>query len=147
MSQNLLSLSFTAADLAAISAAISTLEEKLAALIELSVNEQRNQQDGNKSEAACRQTLIVLAQNQQILPPSFDLAEAERDLAVLDQMRPMLARLRQLVAQAGYRNGARQRRAQRSARRLRVGQGGRQGCGARRLARVDEQPLRSPATK
>ncbi len=101
MSQNLLSLSFTAADLAAISAAISTLEEKLAALIELSVDERRGlNKMGDKSEAACRQTLIVLAQNQQILPPSFDLAEAERDLAVLDQMRPMLARLRQLVARA-----------------------------------------------
>jgi hypothetical protein len=53
---------------------------------------------GVKTEAACRQTLIVLAQNRQLLPPGFDLPEAERDLATLDQLRPVFARIRQLAA-------------------------------------------------
>jgi hypothetical protein len=53
---------------------------------------------GDKTEAACRQTLIVLAQNRQLLPPGFDLPEAERDLATLDQLRPVFARIRQLAA-------------------------------------------------
>jgi hypothetical protein len=30
---------------------------------------------GDKSEAFCRQTLNVLAQNPQILPPNYDLAK------------------------------------------------------------------------
>ena len=99
MTQNLISLTFSAEDLAAIHAAVRTLEEKLASLIELSVDERRRlNKMGDKTESACRQTLIVLAQNRQLLPPGFDLPEAERDLATLDQLRPVFARLRQLAA-------------------------------------------------
>ncbi len=99
MTQNLISLTFSAEDLAVIHAAVGTLEEKLASLIELSVDERRRlNKMGDKTEAACRQTLIVLAQNRQLLPPGFDLPEAERDLATLDQLRPVFARLRQLAA-------------------------------------------------
>ena len=53
---------------------------------------------GDRTEAACRHALIVLAQNRQLLPPGFDLPEVERDLATLDQLRPVFARLRQLAA-------------------------------------------------
>ena len=99
MTQNLISLSFTAEDVTAIDAAVSTLEEKLTRLIELSVDERRGlNKMGDKSEAACRQTLLVLAQNPQILPPSFGLAEAERDLIALDQLRRFSVRIRQLAA-------------------------------------------------
>jgi hypothetical protein len=98
MTQNLISMSFSADDLATIDAAVAALEEKLVRLIELSVDERRQlNKMGDKSEAACRQTLIVLAQNPQILPPSFDLAEAQRDLATLDQLRPFAVRIRQLA--------------------------------------------------
>ena len=101
MSQNLISLNFTAEDIVAIDAAITTLEAKFAPLIELSVDERHGlNKMGDKSEAACRQTLIVLAHNRQILPPGFDLAEAEGDLAALDKLRPFFARLRQLAAKA-----------------------------------------------
>lgn len=48
---------------------------------------------GPKSEAFCRQTLTVLAQNPQVIPPSIDLAEAQADLAALERLRPRLARL------------------------------------------------------
>lgn len=101
MSQNLVALNFSPEDLAAIAAAIATLQEKLGGLIELSVDQRRSLTTmGDKSEAFCRQTLIVLAQNRQIIPPELDLAEAERDLHNLDLLRPYLASLRQLVARA-----------------------------------------------
>ena len=101
MSQNMVSLNFTADDMAAIAAAIATLEAKLSGLIELSVDERRTlNKMGDKSEAFCRQTLVVLAQNPQILPAELNLAEAEGDLRNLDLLRPQFARLRQLVAKA-----------------------------------------------
>lgn len=52
---------------------------------------------GPKSETFCRQTLTVLAQNPQVIPPSIDLAEAQADLAALDRLRPRLARLQRLA--------------------------------------------------
>jgi hypothetical protein len=55
---------------------------------------------GDRSEAFCRETLMVLAQNPQLLPPSFDLAEAQNDLAHLDKVRPFAARLRRLLEKA-----------------------------------------------
>jgi len=101
MSQNLISLDLTADQLQAVDAALATLEEIFAPFIELSAAEKRDMVHmGDKSEAFCRQTLIVLAQNRQMLPPSFDLAEAEHDLASLDQLRPRFTRLRQLLAKA-----------------------------------------------
>lgn len=101
MTQNLVSLHLTAAEIAAIEAALTTLENAFKLFIELSADEKRGLAHmGDKSEAFCRQTLIVLAQNQQMLPPSFDLAEAENDLTSLDQLRPLIARLRQLMAKA-----------------------------------------------
>lgn len=101
MSQNLVSLNFSADDLAAIDAAIGTLEQKLGSLIELSIDERRTlTKMGEKSEALCRQTLMVLGQNVQLLPPAYDLAEAQRDLAVLDLLRPRFSRLRLLIGKA-----------------------------------------------
>ena len=55
---------------------------------------------GDKSEAFCRQTLNVLAQNPQVVPPGLDLAEAQRDLANLDALRGRTTRLRQLLGRA-----------------------------------------------
>ena len=101
MSQNLLSLTIAPADLTAINAAIATLEEKFAGLVELSVDERRHlNKMGDKSEAFCRQTLILLDQNRQIIPPELDLDEAQNDLRTLDLLRPVFARLRLLLARA-----------------------------------------------
>jgi len=52
---------------------------------------------GPKSETFCRQTLTVLAQNPQVIPPSIDLAEAQADLAALDRLRSRLTRLQRLA--------------------------------------------------
>ena len=101
MSQNLVSLNFPQADVDAIDAALATLEEKFAHLIELSVADRRSLiKMGDKSEAFCRQTLIVLDQNRTILPPNFDFNEAVQDLATLDLLRPRFQRLRQLIGKA-----------------------------------------------
>ncbi|MBL8395347.1 MAG: hypothetical protein JNK99_11480 [Candidatus Accumulibacter sp.] len=101
MSQNLVSLALSNDDLAALDAALATVEEKLAGLIELSVEQRRNlSKMGDKSEAFCRQALILLAENRQIIPPGLDLSEAEHDLRSLDQLRPRFTRLRRLAANA-----------------------------------------------
>ena len=94
MSQNLISLNFSAEDIAAIDVALSTLEEKFSQLIELSVEQRRTlAKMGEKTEGVCRQTLMVLAQNSQMIPPGFDLREAENDLANLDLLRRRFSRL------------------------------------------------------
>ncbi len=36
---------------------------------------------GSKSETFCRQTAAILEQNEQALPPGFDLEELKRDFA------------------------------------------------------------------
>ena len=101
MTQNLVSLHLTDDDLAAIDTALETLEQKLATLVELSVDERRAlTKMGEKSEAFCRQTLIVLAQNPQIIPGELSLREAENDLDHLDRLRPRFARLRRLAGRA-----------------------------------------------
>ncbi|RYY85711.1 MAG: hypothetical protein EOO15_16340 [Chitinophagaceae bacterium] len=101
MSQNLLSLDLTAADFNEIDAAITKIEEKFIGLIDLAIEERRSlSKMGDKSEAFCRQTLTVLLQNPQIVPPSLDLADAQRDLAHLDALRTRTARLRQLLGRA-----------------------------------------------
>lgn len=53
---------------------------------------------GEKSETFCRQTVAILDQNRQALPPGFDLDELKRDLAAYDALRPRLNRLQFLVA-------------------------------------------------
>lgn len=40
----------------------------------------------------------MLAQSRRLLPPTFNLAEAERDLVALDQLRRFSVRIRQLAA-------------------------------------------------
>lgn len=101
MTQNLMSLALSADDLDAIDAALSALESRLTGLVALQPDERRGlTKMGDKSEAFCRQTLTVLAQNPQVIPPSFDLVEARADLAAVDVLRPRLARLRRLTERA-----------------------------------------------
>jgi hypothetical protein len=98
MSQNIISLSLTADDYAEVDKALATLETKLAGLIDLSVSERRAlPKMGQKSEAFCRQTLTVLAQNPQLVPAELDVADAQRDLGHLDALRTRTIRLRQLM--------------------------------------------------
>jgi len=98
MSQNLLSLSLTDADYADIDAALAVLERHAANLVNLSAADRRSlNKMGDKSEAFCRQALRVLDQNRHVLPPTLDLAEAQRDLAQFDLLRTRAVRLEVLM--------------------------------------------------
>ena len=101
MNQNLVSLEFSPAELDAIDGALAVLEAKLDRLIVLSP-EQRHQalKMGDKSEAFCRQTEMVLRQNPGMVPGDFSLEEYRLDLAALDALRPRLQRLRTLTDRA-----------------------------------------------
>jgi len=97
MSQNLISVGLTPADYEEIDAALELLEKHFGKLIDLSVSERRGlSKMGDKSEAFCRQALRVLEQNRQVLPPTLDLAEAQRDLQHLDALRARAVRLQGL---------------------------------------------------
>jgi len=101
MSQNLISLRFATEQLAAIDAALASLEQELSALIAIPAQERRQlTKMGDKSEAFCRQAVEVLAANPKVLPQNFDLAELQQDLATLDQLRPRLVRMTRLMERA-----------------------------------------------
>lgn len=98
MSQNLISLTLSDNALAEVDTALDTLEKHFGNFINLSPEERRNLlKMGDKTEAFCRQTLTVAAQNTQSIPPNLDFAEAQADLANLDKLRPRLHRLRDLL--------------------------------------------------
>ena len=78
--------------------AITALERALGGLVSLApVDRRRLVKMGQKSEVFCRQTLRVLGQNPQVVPPGLDLAGAQADLLALDQLAPLLDRLQRLA--------------------------------------------------
>ncbi len=96
--QNLVTLSFTDAQLSAIDQAISQLESQLTGLITLPAgSKQRLARLGDKTESFCRESLRALAENPQILPPHIDVVDAQQDLLARDQLRPRLMRLECLL--------------------------------------------------
>ena len=98
MSQNMISLTLTDAQLQAADAALTSLEAAFAGLIALQGDERIGMNRmGTKSEKFCRQTLNILALNPQIVPPAVKVADAQADLAALDRLRPRLQRLQKLV--------------------------------------------------
>ena len=100
MSLNLISLDITAEQQAAALAALTQLEAALPGLLSLEPDERRKLLwMGDKSEVFCRQTIRVLGDNPQIVPPSLDLAGAQADLQTLDRLRPVLERLSRLHSQ------------------------------------------------
>lgn len=101
MTQNLLSRKITDDELTRLDSALNMLEKLFEGFPEFAAEEIRGlDKMGDRSEPFCRQTLMVLAQNTQVLPPSFNLAEAQNDLANLDALRPRFHRLRQLMSKA-----------------------------------------------
>src|SRR5438105_2362727 len=102
---------------------------------------------GDKSEAFCRQTLSVLEQNPQVVPPSVGLREAIADLEALDRLRPRLQRLLRLTERGErYGNGAGQRCDAGGIAGLRTAQGLGQEPGPRRLAQGLGDAVREVAT-
>jgi hypothetical protein len=101
MSQNLISLTLTDNQLAIVDQCLTDIETQLMELIAMNTAQRRGlMRMGDKSETFCRQTINVLAQNPQIVPPSLKLAEAQADLAALDRLRPRLQRLLRLTERA-----------------------------------------------
>jgi len=101
MSQNLVSLSFTPAQIAAIDKALDSLEASLAGLIALDAEERRSlMRMGAKSEPFCRQTISALVLNPQVVPPSLDVAGGQADLAAFDTLRPRFQRIHKLAERA-----------------------------------------------
>ena len=98
MSQNIISLVLTDAQIKAAMDALTALEGALTGLIALDGEERRRlTKMGQKSEVFCRQAISVLAQNPQIVPPSLHVADAQADLLALDRLRPVLDRLQKLA--------------------------------------------------
>jgi hypothetical protein len=101
MSQNLVSLTLSDTQLSTIDQCLGDMEAQLLDLIAMNTAQRRSlARMGDKSETFCRQTLNVLAQNPQVVPPSLKLAEALADLAALDRLRPRLQRLLRLTERA-----------------------------------------------
>lgn len=99
--QNLSSLRLTDKQLNALDAALTELEAQLVGLVAMSAAQRKKlSRMGSKSEAFCRQTLLVLAQNPQVVPASLSIAEALSDLDTLDRLRPRLQRILRLAERA-----------------------------------------------
>ena len=99
--QNLVSLTLSDTQLSAIDQSLLELETQLVDLIAMDSAKRRSlMRMGDKSETFCRQTLNVLAQNPQIVPPSLLVHEAQADLVALDRLRPRLQRLLRLTERA-----------------------------------------------
>lgn len=97
MTQNLIDLELSADSLAAIDAALATLETHLTPLLGLDPDSRRGlTKMGDKSEAFCRQAVVAFSQNAEVLPRNFDLPAYQRDLATLDALRPRRQRLGRL---------------------------------------------------
>ena len=99
MPQNLVSLDISADDLAAMDQAIATLETLTKPFITLSADDKSGLvKMGDKSVAFCQQTVQVLDQNKDILPPTFDFEEMGDDLAAYAALQSRVLRIREVLA-------------------------------------------------
>jgi hypothetical protein len=100
MSQNLVAVNITDAQITNVVAALAVLETELG-LVSLSTSQRRSLPNmGKKSEAFCRESLNLLEQNPQLVSPAIGLVEAKASLASLDQLRPLFLRLERLGEKA-----------------------------------------------
>ena len=101
MSQNLISLTIDSSRFAAIDAAVTALEKEFVDFVELSVAQRRELLKlGPRTEVFCRATIDVMERNPGALPADFDLDAIREDREALDQVRPILSRLRMLTSRA-----------------------------------------------
>lgn len=97
MSQNIIDITFENDALADIDGALGILHMRLGGLVALdAVKRRRLHKMGDRSEAFCRLAVDVLTSNPQILPPTFDLAALQRDVAALDALRARTVQLMRL---------------------------------------------------
>lgn len=80
-----------------VDAAINAIDSYFANAATLGANQKRQvMQMGDRSENFCRQTLMALAENPVLVPPSLDIAAALADLKTRDLLASRLLRLEQL---------------------------------------------------
>jgi len=99
MPQNLISLDITPDAIAKVDEAIQILEAFTAPFITLT-NQQKQElfKMGDKSILFCQQTAMVLEQNQDVLPPTFNYEEMKTDLADHAALAPRVLRIREVLA-------------------------------------------------
>lgn len=102
MSQNLIQLNLNADDYVAIDGALTVLlEQRFAGLNNLSAEESRGLvRMGEKSEAFCRQALMAMEENRQMVPDGVGLDDARADWQQLDELRRRAHRLQCLSGRA-----------------------------------------------
>ena len=101
MLQDLISITIAPERLKAIDAALTALEAQFDDFIELSVEQRRELVKlGPRSEVFCRETLSVMERSPGALPVDFDMDAVREDREALDQVRPILSRLRMLTSRA-----------------------------------------------
>ena len=101
MLQNLISLTIAPERLKSIDTTLTALESLFDDFIELSVAQRRELVKlGPRSEVFCRETISVMERNPGVLPADFPMDDVLEDRAALDQVRPILSRLRMLVTLA-----------------------------------------------
>lgn len=99
MTQNLISLDLSADDVAEFDAALAVIEKFVKPLLSLTAEEAKGlSKMGDKSEQFCRQAAMLLGQNRDMLPATFELDEMVSDLASFDVLRPRAVRLHDAVA-------------------------------------------------
>jgi len=99
--QNLVSIAFSDDELAQMDSSLNALALLFGRMITLRNEERRELSKlGPKSAEFCDQALTVALANPQIIPPSINLAEAQADKRALDQLRPRILVLRQLLERA-----------------------------------------------
>lgn len=101
MTQNVVSLVLSAEQLDQARKALGMLEQSLADLISLSVEQRQElRKMGPKSETFARKAHEVVLQNPDIMPRSFDIEAFTEDMLALDQLRPLFLRITALARRA-----------------------------------------------
>lgn len=99
MPQNLVSLDLGVDAVAKLDQAIAALEAFTAAFVTLSAQERQDLlKMGDKSAIFCQQTIMVLEQNTDILPATFDYDEMTADMGAYQLLGPRVLRLREVLA-------------------------------------------------
>ncbi|MEO5626047.1 MAG: hypothetical protein ABIQ70_08575 [Dokdonella sp.] len=76
---------------------MNDLETQFSGLVGLTIDERKSlMKMGNKSEAFCRQTMSLLAQNPRLVPASVPVVDSQQLLGAVDQLRPRMQRLQRL---------------------------------------------------
>jgi hypothetical protein len=89
--QNLISATLSSADRDAALADLAAFDAKLPFLLGLSVTDRVElQKMGNTRRAFVEQTVNIAAQNPQVFPASFDVAEFQKDMDLYLQLAPIM---------------------------------------------------------